>query len=111
MPFAEGEYAKAFMLDVAIELLDDFLNKDKIIKQIKDMPLYIQYLFYKITAKAKRDSFKRKFELSYVLKYKLIVGYIVIPVWDPLVQIQRKLYLMISFNNKRNYNYQTMPVK
>uniref|UniRef100_A0A3Q0RY82 HAT C-terminal dimerisation domain-containing protein n=1 Tax=Amphilophus citrinellus TaxID=61819 RepID=A0A3Q0RY82_AMPCI len=38
-PFTDGEYAKTFMLDVANELFDDFLNKDKIIKRIKDMPL------------------------------------------------------------------------
>ncbi|XP_076068404.1 general transcription factor II-I repeat domain-containing protein 2-like [Oratosquilla oratoria] len=33
------EYAKAFMLDVSNEIFDDFSDKDKIIKQIKDMPL------------------------------------------------------------------------
>uniref|UniRef100_A0A673AMC9 HAT C-terminal dimerisation domain-containing protein n=1 Tax=Sphaeramia orbicularis TaxID=375764 RepID=A0A673AMC9_9TELE len=38
-PFTDGEYAKAFMLDVASELFDDFLDKEKIIKRIKDMPL------------------------------------------------------------------------
>ena len=38
-PFTDGEYAKTFMLDVANELLDDFSDKDKIIKRIKDMPL------------------------------------------------------------------------
>ncbi len=38
-PFTDGEYAKTFMLDVANELFDDFSDKDKIIKQIKDMPL------------------------------------------------------------------------
>ncbi|KAJ4920478.1 hypothetical protein JOQ06_022003 [Pogonophryne albipinna] len=38
-PFTDGEYAKTFMLDVANELFDDFPNKDKIIKRIKDMPL------------------------------------------------------------------------
>lgn len=38
-PFTDGEYAKAFMIDVASELFDEFLDKDKIIKQIKDMPL------------------------------------------------------------------------
>ncbi|XP_029452690.1 general transcription factor II-I repeat domain-containing protein 2A-like [Rhinatrema bivittatum] len=38
-PFTDGEYAKIFMLDVANELFDDFSDKDKIIKQIKDMPL------------------------------------------------------------------------
>ena len=38
-PFTDGEYAKAFMLDVANELFDDFSDKDKIIKRIKDMPL------------------------------------------------------------------------
>ncbi|XP_029461803.1 protein FAM200B [Rhinatrema bivittatum] len=38
-PFTDGEYAKTFMLDVASELFDDFSNKDKIIKRIKDMPL------------------------------------------------------------------------
>ncbi|KAM4585719.1 general transcription factor II-I repeat domain-containing protein 2A [Fundulus diaphanus] len=38
-PFADGEYAKTFMLDVANELFDDLPNKDKIIKRIKDMPL------------------------------------------------------------------------
>ena len=38
-PFTDGEYAKTFMLDVANELFDDFLDKDKIIKRIKDMPL------------------------------------------------------------------------
>uniref|UniRef100_A0A3P8XHL5 HAT C-terminal dimerisation domain-containing protein n=1 Tax=Esox lucius TaxID=8010 RepID=A0A3P8XHL5_ESOLU len=37
-PFTDGEYAKTFMLDVANELFDDFPNKDKIIKRIKDMP-------------------------------------------------------------------------
>ncbi|KAJ4930969.1 hypothetical protein JOQ06_025270 [Pogonophryne albipinna] len=36
-PFTDGEYAKTFMLDVANELFDDFPNKDKIIKRIKDM--------------------------------------------------------------------------
>uniref|UniRef100_A0A672ZSE0 Uncharacterized protein n=1 Tax=Sphaeramia orbicularis TaxID=375764 RepID=A0A672ZSE0_9TELE len=38
-PFTDGEYAKTFMLDVANELFDDFLDKDKIIKRIKQMPL------------------------------------------------------------------------
>ncbi|XP_053179500.1 general transcription factor II-I repeat domain-containing protein 2-like [Scomber japonicus] len=38
-PFTDGEYAKTFMVDVANELFDDFANKDKIIKRIKDMPL------------------------------------------------------------------------
>ena len=38
-PFTDGEYAKAFMLDVANELFDDFSEKEKIIKRIKDMPL------------------------------------------------------------------------
>uniref|UniRef100_A0A3Q3JQM6 HAT C-terminal dimerisation domain-containing protein n=1 Tax=Monopterus albus TaxID=43700 RepID=A0A3Q3JQM6_MONAL len=38
-PFTDDEYAKTFMLDVANELFDDFLDKDKIIKRIKDMPL------------------------------------------------------------------------
>ncbi|XP_068101524.1 protein FAM200C-like [Hyperolius riggenbachi] len=38
-PFTDGEYAKTFMLDVANELFDDFSDKDKIIKRIKDMPL------------------------------------------------------------------------
>ncbi|BFZ18385.1 hypothetical protein BsWGS_21424 [Bradybaena similaris] len=38
-PFTDGEYAKALMLDVANELFDDFSDKDKIIKRIKDMPL------------------------------------------------------------------------
>ena len=32
-------YAKAFMRDVANEVFDDFYNKDKIIKRIKEMPL------------------------------------------------------------------------
>ncbi|XP_069599634.1 general transcription factor II-I repeat domain-containing protein 2-like [Ranitomeya imitator] len=38
-PFTDGEYAKTFMLDVANELFDDFPDKAKIIKRIKDMPL------------------------------------------------------------------------
>uniref|UniRef100_A0A6Q2XKQ7 HAT C-terminal dimerisation domain-containing protein n=1 Tax=Esox lucius TaxID=8010 RepID=A0A6Q2XKQ7_ESOLU len=38
-PFTDGEYAKTFMLDVANERFDDFPNKDKIIKRIKDIPL------------------------------------------------------------------------
>lgn len=38
-PFTDGEYAKAFMLDVANELFDDLLDKEKIIKCIKDMSL------------------------------------------------------------------------
>ena len=38
-PFTDGEYAKIFMLDVANELFEDFLNKDRIIKRIEDMPL------------------------------------------------------------------------
>ncbi|XP_028648976.1 protein ZBED8-like [Erpetoichthys calabaricus] len=38
-PFTDGEYAKTFMLDTANEHFDDFSDKDKIIKQIKDMPL------------------------------------------------------------------------
>lgn len=38
-PFTDGDYAKSFMLDVANELFDDFKDKDKIIKRIKDMPL------------------------------------------------------------------------
>ena len=38
-PFTDGEYAKKLMFDVANELFDDFLNKDKIIKRMKDMPL------------------------------------------------------------------------
>ena len=37
--FTDGEYTKTFMLDVANELFDDFSDKDKIIKRIKDMPL------------------------------------------------------------------------
>ena len=37
-PFTDGKYAKSFMLDVANELFDDFNDKDKIIKRIKDMP-------------------------------------------------------------------------
>ena len=36
--FTDGEYAKSFMLGVANELFDDFKDKDKIIKRIKDMP-------------------------------------------------------------------------
>uniref|UniRef100_A0A3Q2VSS4 HAT C-terminal dimerisation domain-containing protein n=1 Tax=Haplochromis burtoni TaxID=8153 RepID=A0A3Q2VSS4_HAPBU len=35
-PFTDGEYAKTLMLD---ELFNDFSDKDKIIKRIKDMPL------------------------------------------------------------------------
>lgn len=38
--FTDGDYAKTFVLDVANELLDDFSDKDKIIKQIKDIPLF-----------------------------------------------------------------------
>jgi len=38
-PFTDGEYAKIFILDVANELFEDFSNKDRIIKRIKDMPL------------------------------------------------------------------------
>uniref|UniRef100_H2MR48 HAT C-terminal dimerisation domain-containing protein n=1 Tax=Oryzias latipes TaxID=8090 RepID=H2MR48_ORYLA len=38
-PFTDGEFAKSFMLDVANELYANFSDKDKIIKQIKDMPL------------------------------------------------------------------------
>nr|XP_033805884.1 general transcription factor II-I repeat domain-containing protein 2-like [Geotrypetes seraphini] len=38
-PFTDGEYAKTFMLDVANELFNNFSDKDKIIKRIKDMPL------------------------------------------------------------------------
>ena len=38
-PFTDGEYAKTFMLDVAHELFDDFSDKDKIIKPVKEMPL------------------------------------------------------------------------
>uniref|UniRef100_A0A3Q1C722 SPIN-DOC-like zinc-finger domain-containing protein n=1 Tax=Amphiprion ocellaris TaxID=80972 RepID=A0A3Q1C722_AMPOC len=38
-PFTDGEYAKTFMLEVSNELFDDFSDKDKIIKRIKDMPL------------------------------------------------------------------------
>uniref|UniRef100_A0A803JPN2 DUF4371 domain-containing protein n=1 Tax=Xenopus tropicalis TaxID=8364 RepID=A0A803JPN2_XENTR len=38
-PFTDGEYAKTFMLDIANELFDDFSDKDKVIKRIKDMPL------------------------------------------------------------------------
>ena len=34
-PFTDAEYAKAFMLDVANELFDDFSDKDKIMKRIK----------------------------------------------------------------------------
>lgn len=36
-PFTDGEYAKAFMLDATNGLFDDFSDKDKIIKRIKDM--------------------------------------------------------------------------
>uniref|UniRef100_A0A3Q4N3W6 HAT C-terminal dimerisation domain-containing protein n=1 Tax=Neolamprologus brichardi TaxID=32507 RepID=A0A3Q4N3W6_NEOBR len=35
-PFTDGEYAKTLMLD---ELFNDFSDKDKIVKRIKDMPL------------------------------------------------------------------------
>uniref|UniRef100_A0A3P9II95 DUF4371 domain-containing protein n=1 Tax=Oryzias latipes TaxID=8090 RepID=A0A3P9II95_ORYLA len=38
-PFTDGEFAKSFMLDVTNELCANFSDKDKIIKQIKDMPL------------------------------------------------------------------------
>uniref|UniRef100_A0A3B3HT75 HAT C-terminal dimerisation domain-containing protein n=1 Tax=Oryzias latipes TaxID=8090 RepID=A0A3B3HT75_ORYLA len=38
-PFTDGEFAKSFMLDVANELYANFSDKDKTIKQIKDMPL------------------------------------------------------------------------
>ena len=38
-PFTDGEYGKRFMLDVANELFEDFSNKDKIIKRIKELPL------------------------------------------------------------------------
>uniref|UniRef100_A0A3P9HLT4 SPIN-DOC-like zinc-finger domain-containing protein n=1 Tax=Oryzias latipes TaxID=8090 RepID=A0A3P9HLT4_ORYLA len=38
-PFTDGEFAKSFMLDVSNELYANFSDKDKIIKQIKDMPL------------------------------------------------------------------------
>lgn len=38
-PFTVGEFAKNLMLDLANELFDDFHNKDKVIKNIKDMPL------------------------------------------------------------------------
>ncbi|BFZ20763.1 hypothetical protein BsWGS_23802 [Bradybaena similaris] len=38
-PFTDGEYAKAFMLDVANELFNGFSDDDKIIKRIIDMPL------------------------------------------------------------------------
>uniref|UniRef100_A0A8C8DXT2 HAT C-terminal dimerisation domain-containing protein n=1 Tax=Oryzias sinensis TaxID=183150 RepID=A0A8C8DXT2_9TELE len=38
-PFTDGEFAKSFMLDVANELYDDFSDKDRIVKRIKDMPL------------------------------------------------------------------------
>uniref|UniRef100_A0A096ME29 DUF4371 domain-containing protein n=1 Tax=Poecilia formosa TaxID=48698 RepID=A0A096ME29_POEFO len=36
-PFTDGEYAKTFMLDVANELFDDLLNKDKIIRQTQPL--------------------------------------------------------------------------
>ena len=35
-PFTDGEYAKAFMLDVANKRFDDFSYKDKIIKRIEN---------------------------------------------------------------------------
>uniref|UniRef100_A0A3B3HB02 Uncharacterized protein n=1 Tax=Oryzias latipes TaxID=8090 RepID=A0A3B3HB02_ORYLA len=38
-PFTDGEFAKSFMLDVTNELCANFSDKEKIIKQIKDMPL------------------------------------------------------------------------
>ncbi|QQP49983.1 General transcription factor II-I repeat domain-containing protein 2-like, partial [Caligus rogercresseyi] len=38
-PFTDGEFAKSLMLDVANELFDDFTDKEKIMKRIKDMPL------------------------------------------------------------------------
>ena len=38
-PFTNGDYAKAFILDVANELFDDFSDKEKMIKRVKDMPL------------------------------------------------------------------------
>uniref|UniRef100_A0A3P9K9L9 HAT C-terminal dimerisation domain-containing protein n=1 Tax=Oryzias latipes TaxID=8090 RepID=A0A3P9K9L9_ORYLA len=38
-PFTDGEFAKSFMLDVANELCANFSDKEKIIKQLKDMPL------------------------------------------------------------------------
>ena len=38
-PFTDGEYAKIFMPDVANKLFEDFSNKDRIMKRIKDMPL------------------------------------------------------------------------
>lgn len=38
-PFTVGEFDKNLMLDLANELFDDFPNKDKVIKTIKDMPL------------------------------------------------------------------------
>lgn len=44
-PFTDGEYAKAFMLDIAIELSDDFPNKDTIIKPIQDMPLLTRTVY------------------------------------------------------------------
>ena len=38
-PIRDVEYAKVFMLDVANELFDDFSDKDKRIKRIRDVPL------------------------------------------------------------------------
>ena len=38
-PLTDGEYAKAFMHHVANELFEDFLDKDKAITRIKDLPL------------------------------------------------------------------------
>lgn len=38
-PFTDGKYAETFVLDVANKLFNNFSDKVKIIKQIKDMPL------------------------------------------------------------------------
>ena len=38
-PFTDGKYAKTFMPDVANERFEDFSDKNKIIKRIKDMSL------------------------------------------------------------------------
>ena len=85
-PFTDGEYAKIFMLDVANELFEDFSNKDKIIKRIKDMPLSARTVHDQVEETQLKDinaealfslSLDQSTDLSHLFRFSEIERYVV----------------------------------
>ena len=92
-PFTDGEYGKIFMLDVANELFEDFSNKDKKIKRIKELPLSARtvhdrtiMMAYEVEETQLKDintaalfslAFDESTDVSHISQFSIIARYVV----------------------------------